>query len=61
MFLFIYLQKYNKESRIEGKNGQVLVANISSVIKTMMDKKQQALKVNTAHMYFINKFKSYLQ
>ncbi|XP_050520547.1 voltage-dependent calcium channel subunit alpha-2/delta-3 isoform X2 [Daktulosphaira vitifoliae] len=36
--------KYNKESRIEEKNGEILAANISSVIKSMMDKKQQALK-----------------
>ncbi|XP_050423837.1 voltage-dependent calcium channel subunit alpha-2/delta-3 isoform X2 [Adelges cooleyi] len=36
--------KYNKEARTEIKNGQILAANISSVIKSMMDKKQQALK-----------------
>ncbi|KAL4120998.1 hypothetical protein QTP88_013588 [Uroleucon formosanum] len=36
--------KYNKEAKLEGRNGQILVANISSVIKTMMDKKQQSLK-----------------
>ncbi|XP_060849849.1 voltage-dependent calcium channel subunit alpha-2/delta-3 isoform X2 [Rhopalosiphum padi] len=36
--------KYNKESKLEARNGQILVANISSVIKSMMDKKQQSLK-----------------
>ncbi|XP_025423406.1 voltage-dependent calcium channel subunit alpha-2/delta-3 isoform X3 [Sipha flava] len=36
--------KYNKEAKLEGRNGQVLAANISSVIKSMMDKKHQALK-----------------
>ncbi|VVC36695.1 Hypothetical protein CINCED_3A011455 [Cinara cedri] len=38
------LAKYNKEARLEARNGTLLVENISSVIKTMMDKKQQALK-----------------
>lgn len=47
-----YLQKYNKEAKLELRNGQILVANISSVIKSMMDKKQQSLKVsNNIHFW----------
>lgn len=53
LYIFIYSQKYNKEAKLEGRNGQVLVANISSVIKSMMDKKHQALKVI---QYFISSY-----
>lgn len=48
---YLFIQKYNNDARLEEIKGQVLVTNISSVIKSMMDKKQQALKASKTILY----------
>lgn len=51
IYIYFIPQKYNKDAKLEEIKGQVLVANISSVIKSMMDKKQQALKASKTTLY----------